>query len=349
MTRAAPLTGVFALDWNSTETDGVSGLDPRWLRAGARWCWTGDVQCLDARTDVLRLGRANGYRDIRQRARQVAARLGGHELPPEDMPLQPAAPVMGFVLTDGHAVYTARLVHAAGHWVAVFEDGMPPQAQPLYVVESAIDTGRCETDAAAAPLQQGVVCFADDTLISTPTGPRPVHQLCAGDLVLTQDDGPQPVVWTGTSRLSGMALRRYPHLRPVRLRRDVLGTGQPDDDLRVSPGHRLLMRGARARALFNIDEVLVRACDLLDHGGVTQDAALHGITYMHVLLERHQIIFANNVPTESFHPGFAAPELLRSHRASLRAVLPELEQGPASYGDTARRCLGVAETALLAA
>jgi len=350
MKRAASLVGVFALDWASTETDGIPGLDPQWLRAGSSWRWNGDVHCLDGRADVLRLGLAQDGLDIHARARPVAARLGGN-LPRFEVtaPL-PAAPAMGFMLTDGLSLFSARIVQVAGRWVVVFANGMPPKGQILYVVENAIAP---DQDAASDPAQsqpQDVICFADDTLIATPTGPRPIHQLQAGDLVLTQDDGPQPVIWTGTSRVCGMAMRRYPHLRPIRLRGGVLGTAQPDEELRVSPGHRLVMRGARARALFNLDEVLVRARDLLDHDGVTQDMALHGATYMHLLLEQHQIIFANNVPTESFHPAFATPDLLRPHRASLRAVFAGLDhEGAVSYGETARRYLGTAETALLAA
>ncbi|MGP9790362.1 Hint domain-containing protein [Roseinatronobacter sp. NSM] len=352
MTRAAFLVGVFALDWNSTQTDGIAGLEPQWLRVGSSWCWRGEIHCLDGQGDVLRLGGMLGAtRDIRARARHVAARLGGHVPPADALPHRPEAPMMGFVLTDGTTVFSARLVHAAGRWIAVFADGMPPQDQTLFVIESAVNTEQCRAPAAPAlAQQQDIICFADDTLIATPSGPRAIHQIQAGDLVLTQDDGPQPVIWTGTSRVCGMAMRRYPHLRPIRLCSGVLGAAQPIDDLRVSAGHRVLIQGARARALFNNDEVLVRAGDLLDHAGVSQDMALHGVTYIHLLLERHQVIFANNVPTESFHPAFAAPEVLRPHLATLRAVLPELgAAGAVSYGDTARRCLGRAETALLAA
>ena len=351
MTRAAFLVGVFALDWNFTQTDGIAGLEPQWLRVGSSWCWHGEIHCLDGRGDVLRLGGMVGAaRDIRPRARHIAARLGGHVPPLDALAHPPQAPAVGVVLTDGTTLFSARLVQAAGRWVAVFADGMPPQDQTLYVVESAVTPKQCLSPEAPLPQQQDIICFADDTLIATPTGPRAIHQIQAGDMVLTQDDGPQPVIWTGTSRVCGMAMRRYPHLRPIRLCRGVLGAGHPDEDLRLSAGHRVLIHGARARALFNSDEVLVRAGDLLDHAGVSQDMALHGVTYMHLLLERHQIIFANNVPTESFHPAFATPEVLRPHLAALRAVLPGLRAaGASSYGDTARRCLGRAETALLAA
>lgn len=351
MKRAVSLVGVFALDWNSTETDGISGLPPHWLRAGSSWRWQGQARCLDGHADLLRLGLADGDCDIRARARPVAARLGGTILPADTASTQPPTPAMGFVLTDGVTLFSARLVQTAGgQWIAAFANSLPPQGQLLYVVENAVALDEDHPPTDARTQQQDVICFADDTLIATPQGARPIHQLKAGDLVLTQDNGPQPVIWIGTSRICGMAMRRYPRLRPIRLRGGMLGIGQPDEDLRVSPAHRLLMRGARARALFNLDEVLVRACDLLDHPGVTQDVALHGATYMHLLLEHHQIIFANNLPTESFHPAFAAPAVLRPHRAALRAVFSGLDDGNgAYYGDTARRYLGTAETALLAA
>ena len=77
-------------------------------------------------------------------------------------------------------------------------------------------------------------------------------------------------------------------------------------------------------------KVLVRAADLLDYRSIAPDLALHGVVYVHLLLEDHQVLFANGLPCESFHPGMAAPDMLRHHRADLRAVIPDVVDETAS-------------------
>ena len=240
------------------------------------------------------------------------------------------------------AALALRLVRLAESWLAVFADGLPPQGRPLWVVATA---PRARPDRPAP----AVICFAAETAIATPRGPRPVDAIAPGDTVTTRDNGAQPVLWAGRSTLSGMALRHHPHLRPVRLRRGALGGAAPPEDLRLSPAHRVLVQGARARALYGCDEVLVRAADLVDHRLIVPDLALHGVTYVHLLLEAHQVLFANDVPAESFHPGMAPAETIRQHRAAIRDVLPDIAQRPARYGPPARRCLAPGEAALLAA
>jgi hypothetical protein len=342
MTQPTLLYGVFALDWAQTELDGVAGLGPEWLRAGAVWRWRGQATRLDGSNSVLPLGRLPALPDLRPRARAIAARLTGQTLPASATPpLLPDAPSMGLVLTDGMQVFAGRMVQVAGRWLVVFDTALPPQQRDLYVV--AADPALAHAKATQGAVQD-VICFADDTLIATPDGPRPVDRIRAGDLVQTLDNGAQPVLWVGRTRISGVALRRFPHLRPIRMRGGALGGDIPTEDLRLSPGHRVVLRGLRAQALFNVPEVLVTARDLVDGRAIRQDLALHGVTYVHLLLEEHQVLLANGVACESFHPDMAAPDLLRPHMDELRGLLPMV-----GYGATARRCLNTGEAALLAA
>ena len=344
MTQAAPLRGVFALDWAQVEIDGTPGLGPQWVRIGVSLRWAGTALRLDGNPNVLPLGPDPEHESLRKRARIVAARLSGLAPPHSDDPVGLVAPSMGFVLTDGMRLFTARLVQVWGTWRVVFSDALPPRGSTTYVVACNLDAIAQQSD---APIPD-VICFAADTLIETPTGARPVDQFQPGDMVQTADNGAQPVLWVGQSRISGIALRRFAQLRPVRVGAGALGQGKPVDDLLVSPGHRLLVQGARARALFNTTEVLVAARDLVDGTSIRRDLALHGVTYVHLMLEDHQILFANGVPSESFHPDLASAELLRPHLPALRPLLPGIGQG-AVYGAVARRCLSSAEAALLAA
>ena len=343
MAQAAPLGGVFALDWEMTETDNVRGLAPQWLRVGAAWRWDGVPIRLDGPPDVIRLQAAHGTPDIHDRARAIAERLCGTVLPPPGPDALWSVPSNGFALTDGYHVYLARIIETARGTSVVFEGSLPPFGQTCWVTSVNL------SPVSAPRPSESVICFASDAMISTPKGPVPIARLAAGDLVLTRDNGPQLVLWVGQSTLSGLALRRHPQLRPIRLRRGSVNDGQPDEDLCVSPAHRILVQGAQARDLFGCDEVLARAADLVDYHTIVPDIALHGVTYVHVLLEAHQIIFANGLPTESFHPALAPESTLRQHRHALQQVSDRLVTAPDSYGPTVRRCLNPGEAALLAA
>lgn len=341
MGQSTPLCGVFALQWEDTETDGVTGLAPDWLRVGASWRWSGVPLRLDGSPGVIPLGPDRDHAQMQTRARQVAERISGTIRPAPTSDDTHSAPPQGFTLTDGFNLYRARLVNTRRGPSVVFEGALPPHGQHCWVTAVNLDT-------TSAP-GESVICFASDALISTPTGPVPIARLAPGDRVLTRDNGPQAVLWVGQTTLSGLALRRHPHLRPIRLRRGALEHGRPEEDLCVSPSHRILVEGPHARELFGCDEVLARACDLVDYHGIAPDTALHGVTYVHLLLEAHQVIFANGLPTESFHPALAPETTLRQHRHALRQISDALTEAPASYGPTVRRCLDAGEAALLVA
>ena len=117
-----------------------------------------------------------------------------------------------------------------------------------------------------------------------------------GDRVVTRDNGPQPVLWASAQRLDRRALAHNPKLRPVVIAPELIGA---EDRLIVSPQHCLLMRDEGG------DEVLVRAAHLARMRGGKARVA-HGratVTYVHILLEAHEVIYANGAPAESFYPG----------------------------------------------
>lgn len=80
-----------------------------------------------------------------------------------------------------------------------------------------------------------IVCFASGTMILEPRGERRVETIRAGDLVVTADDGPQPVAWAGRQSTTGRGRRA-----PVRLRAGVFGAAR---DLWLKPA----APGSRAR------------------------------------------------------------------------------------------------------
>jgi hypothetical protein len=222
---------------------------------------------------------------------------------------------------------------------------LPPVDQDLWVVRTAIDLTH---SGAGARTAGGVICFTPDTRLATPMGPRMIRDLQPGDMIETRDNGPQEVLWCGHRRMTGARLYAMPHLRPIRFKAGALGIGRPDEDLLVSPQHRMLLKGPAAQALFNTPEVLVAAEDLLNDQTVIVDHTLREVTYVHILLQRHNVIWANGLESESFHPSNTALDTVDpAQLGALLQLLPGADANPHSYGDYARRNLSSSEAAIL--
>ena len=187
---------------------------------------------------------------------------------------------------------------------------------------------------------ENIICFTPGTRIATPRGARPVESLAVGDLVVTRDHGLQPIRWIGRRNVPATG-----SFAPVRIRPGVL-TGL-ETDLVVSPQHRVLFQGYRAELLFGESEVLVSAKHLVDGRDVTTDEGGE-VTYIHILFDEHEIVFAEGAATESFHPGeVGLSAVTRAAREELFSLFPELRGMPRSYGRTARRCLKAHEARLI--
>ena len=346
---ATGFRGTFVISWSQTEVDGLTAAPVEALAQGAAWCWRGEAVRVDGPTDVLRLDEAIDRRDMRRRAAGAVRKLVGTALERAPRPDDAAPPLDShFTVTDGRRTYAVTLIEVGGgaRPLLMFVDTLPPRDRDLWVVRLSLDPGAGA--AAAKDDAGGVICFTPGTRILTPRGPQPVETLRAGDEVQTRDDGVQPIRWIASRRMTGARLFAMPHLRPVRLRAGALGKDIPDDGLLVSPQHRLLVRGDRARALFNADEVLVTARDLVDGDRIAVDLRLRQVTYIHLLLDAHQVIWANGVETESFHPASAALTALgEDDRARLETEWPGLVADPQAYGPFARRSLSASEAAIL--
>lgn len=174
----------------------------------------------------------------------------------------------------------------------------------------------------------GLNCFASGTRIKTRGGEVPVEQLLVGQDVLTLDDGFMPVRWIGARRVGAEELTAVPALRPIRIAAGALGENQPEQDLLVSPQHRVLVRSRVAERMFGAREVLMAAKHLLGLDGVAVAEDLAEVTYWHFLFDQHQVVFSNGAPTESL---FTGPEALKSvtpeAREEILALFPELADG----------------------
>lgn len=185
-----------------------------------------------------------------------------------------------------------------------------------------------------------VPCFVAGTLIDTPEGMRPVESLRPGDLVLTQDEGPQPIRWAGSRTVAALG-----NFAPIRI---AAGSFGAERDVLLSPQHRVLVRDVLADLLFGEPEVLVAAKDLLNGRTVTVEEGGE-VTYVHLLFDRHQVIFSEGMPSESFLPG---PQVMGSLEAEVQAeicaLFPELDPATGEgYSPAARRMLRAHEAQVL--
>lgn len=198
-------------------------------------------------------------------------------------------------------------------------------------VEFLDSSGAVIGSMAFSNIEKVIPCFTPGVMISTGRGEVAVEQLQPGDLVMTRDHGLQPIVWVGSRKLGLADLIAQPRLQPVKIGQGALGYGLPLRDTLVSPQHRMLIEGALPEMLFGEAEVLVAATHLTALDGVRQ-VLTPGVSYIHLLFERHEIICANGAWTESFQP---AERMLDSMEAAQRdeiaLIFPDLAKADAPY------------------
>lgn len=171
------------------------------------------------------------------------------------------------------------------------------------------------------------VAFTRGTMITLAGGrPRAVEDLRPGDRVLTRDHGAQPLRWVG--RRTVRAIGPY---APVVVTKGTLGN---DADLIVSQHQRLFLYRRGRDRLARTSEVLVKAVHLVEgerifirKGGF--------IEYFHLVLDDHEIIYAEGVPTESLLVNEAMTGTLPEDLArEVSTRFPEMTQQP-HYGTEA--------------
>tara|TARA_R110000851_G_scaffold231737_2_gene384512 strand:- start:919 stop:2499 length:1581 start_codon:yes stop_codon:yes gene_type:complete len=221
--------------------------------------------------------------------------------------------------------------------IEVIGDGDTEVFNFTYEVQSS--TG--QTDVGFVTVNS-VPCFVAGTLIRTPEGEVPVDTLRPGDLVMTQDDGAQPLRWIGHRRVAAIG-----DFAPIQIAANTFGRHRA---LLLSPLHRVLIRDSLAELLFGEREVLIAARDLVNDRSVRR---IEGgmVDYVHILFDRHQVVFSEGLATESFLPG---PQTTRSFEseivAEICALFPEIDpQTGAGYSPAARRTLKSYEARLLVA
>jgi len=210
-----------------------------------------------------------------------------------------------------------------------------------YFVEALLDDGSVTSFTQRAPAAVSLedVCanFARGSLIAIENGQVAVEDLRPGDKVKTRDNGCQTVRWIGSCALAQTTdMARW----PLRIKADALGELRPIQDLVVSPRFRLLSNHPSCKALFGSSETLAPAADLLDGDTIMRVRPASDLMFYNLMFDAHQIIDANGLETESYHPGNFGVAVMSAERQSyMQQLLRHLEGDLNRFGRTARPLL----------
>ena len=213
-------------------------------------------------------------------------------------------------------------------------DGDTEDFNFTYTVDNGTNTDIGVVNVSSIP------CFVAGTMIATPDGQRAVEGLQLGEMVLTKDDGPQPLRWMGSRTVNA-----EDNFAPIRIRANTFGE---HDDLLVSPEHRILIRDSVAELLFGEQEVLVAAKELVNDRSITRCVGGQ-VTYVHLMFDSHQVVYSEGLATESFLPG---PQTTKSFERAIVdeicTLFPEIDPDTGlGYSLAARRVLKHFEAKLL--
>ena len=133
-----------------------------------------------------------------------------------------------------------------------------------------------------------IPCYAAGTRIATDRGDVPVEALAPGNYVYTQNGRLAPVRWVGRRRVACGRHPRPAEVMPVRIAAGAFGPDLPRRDLFLSPDHAVFVAG-----------VLIPVRYLVN-GATVASVQVASIEYVHVELDRHDVLLAEGLPAESY-------------------------------------------------
>ena len=180
-------------------------------------------------------------------------------------------------------------------------------------------------------LPTGATGLCEGTDLRTPFGERKIENLRQGDLVVTRDNGLQPVrlIWART--LTKAEVAADPSLAPVYFAPRAIGPMMPKRALQVGAAHRLLIPGWRLEDEDDTTSCLIPARDV-DGLSLGNEGDPDEVTYYNIVFDEPQVFSANGLPVESFTP---SEETLafspKDVREAMRSLFPDLGPKFADY------------------
>lgn len=157
--------------------------------------------------------------------------------------------------------------------------------------EGGVDTTLLYSDIASVP------CFGAGTMIATEEGALPIDWIRPGDMVLTRDNGYQPVLWVGRCDLAEETADD--DLRLIEINTNAFGDALPERTLRVTANHRVLLHSHVLDLHFGSCEMFAAAKHLVDGKRIVQPETPDRTVVYHLLLSDHEVILAEGLWVES--------------------------------------------------
>ncbi len=239
---------------------------------------------------------------------------------------------LGETFSDAIVLAETQTINGGNPGTVVIEGQSNSDVDLLFEEEQSGDneTFHIPETVGVVAFENGLIpCLTAGTTVMTARGPVTAENLVPGDKVMA---------YGGRQAVLGLRLEREipleklggdPWMLPVRIAPGALGHGLPRKELIVSPQHRMLINSPIAERMFGTAEVLVSARKLMGLPGIEAAPLTGPVRYIHLVFDRHEIIYAEGAPTESFFPG---PEALRTMpRTALKALderFPHYLQSP---------------------
>jgi len=169
--------------------------------------------------------------------------------------------------------------------------------------------------------------------IRTPCGPRRIELVRPGDLIVTRDNGLQPVRLIWSRELNATDMVADPSLAPITLCPRAVGPMMPQLKMTVAPEHRVLVPGYRLLGQENTTCCLVEARELAQSSDAAYvDTSAKVLSFHTMVFDTHQVFACNGLPVESFPAGASEIAALKDcHRDDLVRLFPQLKREPNSY------------------
>ncbi len=169
--------------------------------------------------------------------------------------------------------------------------------------------------------------------IRTPCGPRRVELVRPGDLIVTRDNGLQPVrlIWQREIKPADIAAGLS--AAPICLCPRAVGPMMPQNKIYLAPDHRVLVPGYRLLGQDETTCCLVQAQELAKSSDAAYTDSTAMVTQFYAFIfDTHQVFCCNGLPVESFLAGAKEISKLReSHRHDIVNLFPRLQSEPNAY------------------
>jgi hypothetical protein len=151
-----------------------------------------------------------------------------------------------------------------------------------------------------------VACYAEGTRLRTDYGDIEVERLRVGDLLETISGAMRSIIWIGRRRVDCRRHASPPSVQPVHVAAGAVAANIPCRDLLLSPDHAVFLENTLIPIKRMVNGVTIRQLD--------RDT----VDYFHVELDRHDVVYAEGLPAESYldtgnRDTFSAAGAARTH------------------------------------